>query len=110
MQFQSLISPILNEEVFPKEILIPLKRHMANPKASSGADLFLSKSLKKFENNTSLEISLLADLTPGSFFELQGRAFQKELTRRTRVLCQELKTGRKYLISAHAEVKKIEKS
>jgi hypothetical protein len=83
---------------------------MANPKASSGADLFLSKSLKKFENNTSLEISLLADLTPGSFFELQGRAFQKELTRRTRVLCQEVNTGKKYLISAHAEVKKIEKS
>jgi len=109
-QFQSLISPILNEEVFPKEILIPLKRHMANPKASSGADLFLSKSLKKFENNTSLEISLLADLTPGSFFELQGRAFKKELTRRTRVLCQEVNTGKKYLISAHAEVKKIEKN
>jgi hypothetical protein len=50
---------------------------------------------------------LLADITPGEVFELQGRKFQKELTRRTRVLCQEVHTGKKYLISAHAEVKKV---
>jgi len=109
-QFQLLISPLLVDDTFPKDILIPLRRHMVNPKASSGADLFLSKSLKKYQTNISLEISLLADLTPGAFFELQGRAFKKELTRRTRVLCQEVDTGKKYLISAHAEVKKIDKN
>lgn len=108
--FRDLISPLLIDEVFPKDVLIPLKRHIANPKASSGADLFLSKSVKRYDENKAFDLSLLADLTPGAFFELQGRAFKKELTRRTRVLCQEVNTGRKFLISAHAEVKKIDKN
>lgn len=105
--FRALLSPLLNETVFPKDILIPLKRHMANPKASSGADLFLSKAIKYYDENKKADVSLLADITPGEVFELQGRKFQKELTRRTRVLCQEVQTGKKYLISAHAEVKKV---
>ena len=107
--FRELISPLLIDQVFPKDILIPLKRHFVNPKASSGADLFLSKSIKRYDEKKAFDVSLLADLIPGSIFELQGRAFKKELTRRTRVLCQEVDTGKKYLISAHAEVKKIDK-
>lgn len=105
--FRILFSPLLNESVFPRDILIPLKRHMSNPKASSGADLFLSKAIKHYDENKNPSVSLLADITPGEVFELQGRKFQKELTRRTRVLCQEVNTGKKYLISAHAEVKKV---
>jgi hypothetical protein len=49
----------------------------------------------------------LVDLSKGEIFELQGRKFQKEHIRRTRVLCAEINTGRKYLISAHAEVKRV---
>ncbi len=105
--FRNLIAPILTESVFPKDILIPLKKHMSNPKASSGADLFLSKAIKHYDVYKEKDVSLLADISPGEVFELKGRKFQKELTRRTRVLCQEVNTGKKYLISAHAEVKKI---
>jgi hypothetical protein len=107
--FRKLMTPLLIDEVFPKDILIPLKRHFINPKASSGSDLFLSKAVKKYDAQQSSGVSLLVDLGPGEMFELKGRAFKKEMTRRTRVLCQEIYTGRKYLISAHAEVKKIAK-
>jgi hypothetical protein len=102
--FQQLMSPLLIDDIFPKAILIPLRRHMLNPKASSGSDLFLAKALKGHEPSVH---TLLADIHPGDYFMLQGRKFQKESLRRTRVLCQETSSGKKYLISAHAEVTKI---
>jgi hypothetical protein len=109
MTFRELMIPVLNDAVFPKDILHALKRHMQNPKASSGADLFLGRVMRGYEQTASEEF-LLVDLPVGGIFELQGRRFKKELTRRTRILCAELNTGRKYLISAHAAVKKIEQA
>ncbi|ERM81950.1 hypothetical protein P872_06805 [Rhodonellum psychrophilum GCM71 = DSM 17998] len=107
--FQEIISPMLSDLVFPKDILIPLKRHMLNPKASTGADLFLNREIKKYNlQNQEPGHSLLNDIKLGSIFELKGRKFQKETVRRTRVLCIEIPSGKKYLISAHAEVRKIE--
>ncbi|WP_194777248.1 SprT family zinc-dependent metalloprotease [Pararhodonellum marinum] len=104
--FQKLMEPLLSDLVFPKDILIPLKRHLTNPKASSGTDLFLNREIRKYDplsgNNESF--TLLADLKPGAAFELKGRLFKKESTRRTRVLCLEVKTGRKYLIPATAQI------
>ncbi|MCH6236654.1 SprT-like domain-containing protein [Cognataquiflexum rubidum] len=108
--FRNLMTPLLSDQVFPKDVLIPLKRHFINPKASSGSDLFLSKAVKKYDGQKTDGVALLVDLIPGEIFELKGRAFKKEAIRRTRVLCQEVDTGRKYLISAHAEVKKIDKN
>ena len=105
--FRQLMAPVLTDDVFPKDILLALKRHMANPKASSGADLFLGRVLREYDNPVSGEL-LLADLPIGEVFVLQGRKFKKESTRRTRVLCAEIASGRKFLISAHAEVKKAE--
>lgn len=105
--FRDLMIPVLTDSVFPKDILHALKRHMQNPKASSGADLFLGRVMRGYKQAAS-EDFLLVDLPVGGIFELQGRRFKKELTRRTRILCAELNTGRKYLISAHAAVKKIE--
>jgi hypothetical protein len=108
--FRNLMLPLLSEKVFPKDILMALNRHFRNPKASTGSDLFLSKTLKSYDKNESNGKSLLVDLPKGEVFELQGRKFQKEQIRRTRILCAELDTGRKYLISAHAEVKRIHQS
>ncbi|MFD2200198.1 transcription elongation protein SprT [Shivajiella indica] len=108
--FRKLMIPVMSEKVFPKDILVALVRHFKNPKASTGADLFLSKVLKAYDKNVLDEKSLLVDLPKGEIFELQGRKFQKEHIRRTRILCAELETGRKYLISAHAEVKRVHQS
>lgn len=108
MTFRKLMIPLLNDKVFPKEIQVALSRHLKNPKASTGADLFLSKTVKAFDNNIQSGKVFLADLAKGEVFELQGRKFQKDHTKRTRVLCEEVQTGKKYLISAHAEVKKLD--
>jgi hypothetical protein len=105
--FQQLLQPLLIEAIFPLGVLIPLKRHMINPKASSGADLFLAKALKSLNYRETEGKVLLVDIETGGYFELQGRKFKKESLRRTRILCQEVTSGKKYLISAHAEVTQI---
>ncbi len=103
--FQQILSPMLSDLVFPKDILIPLKRYLLNPKASTGADLFLNREVKKYNQKPEgHQEVLLCDLKLGETFILRGRKFQKEATRRTRILCLEIASGRKYLISAHAEI------
>ncbi|MCH7413044.1 SprT-like domain-containing protein [Belliella sp. R4-6] len=103
--FQKLMEPVLNPKVFPIEIYIHLKRHMANPKASSTRDYFLMIELRKFDKDKKEEnLKLLQHLNRGTVFEIKGRVFEKIETKRTRVLCLELKTGKKYLILGHAEV------
>jgi hypothetical protein len=104
--FQELISPVLNETVFPKDLLIPLKLHMRNPSASSARDLFLMKEMSKYDKNPGfIKDTFLSDLAPGSIFLVSGREFKKGETKRTRVLCEEISSGKKFLISRLAKVK-----
>ncbi|PZX52536.1 SprT-like domain-containing protein [Algoriphagus chordae] len=106
--FQQLLFPILSTKFFPIDLLIPLRKHMKNPKASSAADLFLMKEMSKYdEPSLNQEALFLSDLKPGNRFLLSGREFEKGETRRTRVLCQEIKSGKKYLIAQLAKVKLI---
>lgn len=108
-EFQQLMEPILNESVFPKDILIPLKAHMRNPSSSSARDLFLMKEMSKYDlpRNDFEEETFLSDLMPGKQFILSGRKFKKGETRRTRVLCEEVSSGKKYLVSRLAKVKPL---
>ncbi|OOG69452.1 SprT-like domain-containing protein [Algoriphagus sp. A40] len=108
-EFQTLIGPVLNDDVFPRDILIPLRHHMQNPSASSSRDLFLMKEMSKYDliSESREEEIFLSDLMPGRQFILSGRKFQKGETRRTRVLCEEVGSGRKYLVSRLAKVKPV---
>jgi hypothetical protein len=103
--FAELMSPILLEKIFPIDLLIPLRKHMRNPKASSSGDLFLMKEMSKYDLTSQKNKSIfLSDLKPGNKFLLAGREFEKGETRRTRVLCLEVKSGRKFLIAQLAKV------
>jgi SprT protein len=102
-KFAALAAPVLNESVFPKEILNPLQVYMQNPKASSCSDPALMGALRLFNVNEE-KITLLADLKTGETFRLNQRIFRKGEKRRTRVLCEEIASRKKYLISVMAEV------
>jgi hypothetical protein len=108
-KFQVLLTPVLHDSVFPKDILIPLRQHMKNPSASSSRDLFLMKEMSKYDypSDQTSEHIFLSDLLPGKEFLLSGRKFKKGITRRTRILCEEVDTGRKYLVSRLAKVKPV---
>jgi hypothetical protein len=108
-KFKQLLDPLLNESIFPRDILVPLKLHIRNPSASSARDLFLMKEMSKYEVAASQQNTFfLCDLAPQTHFELAGRKFKKGETRRTRILCEELGTGKKYLVSRLARVSKLD--
>ena len=107
--FRQLIQPMLNENVFPPDILGELLRHMSSPKASSFADTELTKVLRRYDKNAS-HYATLSDIPEGSVFRFQGRFFKKGKIRRTRVLCHEVKTRRHYLVPADVLVSGVQLS
>jgi hypothetical protein len=107
--FQKLFGPVLTPQVFPETILNPLIQYMQNPKASSFADVVLTKALRTSDEN-SQPIIVLADLPVGSIFQLHGRYFTKGILRRTRILCKEVKSKRQYLVPADAPVSDVQLS
>ena len=104
--FRELMQPVLRESIFPSDVLHRLILHMKNPKASSQSDLILAKLLRKYDQDQNHRDIYLEDLTEGESFKLNGRKFKKIQKRRTRSLCKDLRTGKKYLISGMALVEK----
>ncbi len=105
-EFKYLMLPLLRPEVFPDDVLSVLAKHMKNPKASSGADPDLVKVLRKYDPQTE-EKTYLHQLSLGTIFELNTKKFKLGELRRTRYLCEEVRTKKQYLVSANAEVVKI---
>lgn len=105
-KFKELMIPILHDQIFPQDILVPLRIHLQNPSASSTRDLFLMKEMSKYDLAKKGDIGkvFLTDLMPGNCFLLAGKKFRKGETRRTRVLCEEIPSGKKFLISKLAKV------
>ena len=101
--FQQLMMPILSDEVFPSDLLTVLKRHMANPKASSFSDSELTAALRMYDQNQATVV-LLSQIPEGSVFGLHGRWFKKGKLKRTRVMCREVNTKRDYLVPLDAPV------
>ena len=107
--FQQLMSPLMNEEVFPRDLLKVLHKHMAHPKASSFSDSVLTQALRQYDERQKTVV-LLSEIPEGSTFGLHGRWFKKGPLKRTRVLCHELKTRRNFLVPADAPVESAQLS
>jgi SprT protein len=107
--FKELMRPMLQETTFPPEILHELRRHMANPKASSFADTDLTKVLRQYDKGFE-QLVVLSEIPEGSLFSIRGRFFKKGILKRTRYLCRELKSKRQYLVPSDAEVSNVQLS
>lgn len=101
--FQDLMNPILNVDFLPENLLVPLAQYMQNPAASSVSFAPLSEALRSFDKNADIGISL-SEVIDNQWFEFRGNVFQKLEKRRTRVLCLEKKSKRRYTILATARV------
>lgn len=101
--FQILMSPILNLNVFPETILVPLTHYMSNPAASSVSYAPLARALQGFELGEKSGI-LLSEVADNQWFTFRKAIFQRLEKRRTRVLCMERNSKRKYTILATARV------
>lgn len=105
--FQQLMQPVLHENIFPASLLQALFQHMKNPKASSYSDAGLTKAFRLFDPNPN-EMITVAELADGSHFKLRDKYFKKGQLRRTRFLCAELNSKRKYLVPAEALVSEVQ--
>lgn len=103
-RFRELMSPLLNEEVFPEQILHPLSLHMQNPKASSTRDASLMKAFRHYDLNRKSTAVHLEDIKTGQNFVFKNRVFQKLEVKRTRAVCLEIASKRKYTIPLLAEI------
>ncbi len=101
--FKTLMLPVLTNDIFPDDVLKKIARYIKNPKASSCNDHELSMALSKFDEEPAG--LFLTELPFGSTFKLRNRLFKKDVLRRTRFVCIELTSGKKYLIAKSAQVK-----
>jgi hypothetical protein len=105
--FSDLMLPLLHPAVFPTDLLNRLKIHMKNPTASSYSDPLLAKMIKKYDPDQPVLEFYLEEIESGEKFKLNGRTYEKIQKRRTRSLCQEIHSGKRYLIPETAMVKKV---
>lgn len=104
--FQEAMIPLLNEDVFPSSILPLIKEHLYSPKASSCSDPVLHKAFEKMEGRISLSLN---EIPEGVEFSLRnGRTFIKGIKKRTRFLCLDPVSGRKYLVHGTAEISRYD--
>ncbi len=108
--FRRLLMPVMNASVFPEEILGCLLPYAADPKAATGSDRRLSAALGKYDVQTVEEANKipLMHVREGEIFVFQTRLFIRGALRRTRVLCTEKKSSRRFTIPAHVLVEQPE--
>ena len=103
LNFRRLMEPVFDAPVFPTDLRAVLQRHLVNPAATTAGDPALLIAFRLHDEAAS-DSRMLSELQPGEAFRLGSRTFVKEATRRTRALCREVKTGRKYTVSEAADV------
>ena len=102
INFQHLMLPFLNTEIFPDNILSALANYLRNPKASTDSDINLSLVLKQQDQPNNKQY--IFEIMLGRKFKYNNRIFVKGKKRRTRHECTEIKTKKVYLFHQNAEV------
>ncbi len=106
-EYKELLSPFLNESVYPADIIAALKTYLQDPSASMCTDKRLFKALNKY-NTRATEFILLEDIPlSAAFLTSDNEAFIKVKKLRTRYLCTKINTRQEYLFHGLAQVKPV---
>lgn len=107
--FQKLMQPFLNTEIFPLEIFAALRKYMQNPAAASCSDTQLLRVLKLHDEAS--DTLFVERILPGTLFLYNGnKIFRKGEKIRKRYKCIEISTGATYLFNPLTEVQIFESS
>lgn len=110
-QYRQLLIKYFNEGHFPAETYPLFRRYTDHVPLNRAAGQELEKALKHYGMvQNEKPQTILDDLPSGTSFRLKSqpdRVFINLEKRRTRHLCSEKGTGRKYLVSGNAEVEVI---
>ena len=106
-QFRHMLMPFIGKNIFPSDIEKALIKYMHNPAASTCTDQGLYKALYNYDIRKP-GCMLVCDLEIGHVFQLEdGRIFEKIEQLRTRSICKEVGTRKKYFFPGIYEVKRI---
>jgi|688.fasta_scaffold495301_2 SprT protein len=105
--FLEVFDPLLDPELLPSDVVKVLKAYLLNPVATSNGYTPLVEVLKKYDPAEEA-VLLLFNLPEGTIFQLKNLRLQKGKLRRTRYICQEVHTGKLYLVAKNAHVQLIE--
>jgi len=101
--FKRMMSPFLEQSVFPEDIHRAILIYLSNPSASSCTDLQLSRALKRYDQ--AYNSSRLEEIPLNTVFTIKdGRKFRKGERLRKRYRCLCLDNGNIYLFNPLAEV------
>jgi SprT protein len=100
-EYARLMRPFLSPEVFPRDVLQALERHLVDAPASSCTDQNLMRVLM---NHDTVPRQLLEELPDRSVFRFNERVFVKGPQLRKRYKCHCLNDRRNYIIDPLAEV------
>lgn len=104
--FRELLLPIINSRQLPEDIEHALQKSINNVKASSCSDPNLYRVLLKYNQHND-NTCVLESLDKNSTFELNGRTYVKGTLRRTRFICTETNTKKRYLVNALTQVREL---
>lgn len=103
LEFARLMHQFYTKEIFPEDILLALKKHFSNVKASTCSDPNLLRVLRKYDTTPVLHVE---ELPANTIFTLSnGQSFIKGPKLRKRFRCKEVGTNKSYWVSPLAEVK-----
>lgn len=100
--FQHLMLPLLQPEIYPKEMLPYLANYLKNPKASTDSDVNLSLVLRG--NEAEFGKNFIFELPQGSLFQFKSTVYKRGNKRRTRFECLNMNNKRVYLFNQNVEV------
>lgn len=101
VEYKRLFEPLLDEKYLELDEIKLLSKHLNNPKASSCADVNLTEYFRKEG------VLKLNELAIGATFVLNKRTFTSLKKLRTRYLCEEQESKRKYYVNGMAEVEEV---
>ncbi len=105
--FRETFQPLLKPEILPAELITPLTEYLKNPAATTQGANPLITALRQFDTHTDVNSLMLTSIEMGENFELNGRIFTRGELRRTRFLCTDRQSGKRYVIASNALVKKV---
>ena len=106
-QFKHVLVPFLGKSYFPKDIEHAIYGYLQNPAASTCTDPNLFKALYKYDERKP-GYKMVEDIPIKGFFETEDLGvFQKLEKIRTRILCLQVASGKRYYFQGIAEVKEV---
>lgn len=108
IEFKRLMMPFLNEDIFPKDLVVAIHNYLNNPAASSCSDISLMRALARYDKRDD-RWKLLEEIALNTPFRIRsGREFVKGELLNKNFCCTCLKSKHKYVINPLTEVQPID--